>query len=201
MQFPAQAPGRGGSQSLSGRRGARLVIKEAPPKRFWKGSDHMLRLPNSLVPFPASSEVPEISTLGGRTTSGLNVYPPRSAMSWKPGDSGLSLYFWAWGWAGQGVGGQHLHLRCQLLPPEFSVWMQGWSEHAIGGVCSEGPQTGPHLPAASTGNSVVTDSGPGSEARSTGFPGGSMVKNPPAKAGDTGLIPDLGATNPLPHIC
>ena len=61
MHFPAQAPGRGGSQSPSGRRGARLVIKEAPPKQFWKGSDHMLHLPNSLVPFPASSEVPEIS--------------------------------------------------------------------------------------------------------------------------------------------
>ena len=27
--------------------------------------------------------------------------------------------------------------------------------------------------------------------RKWGFPGDSMVKNPPAKAGDTGLIPDL----------
>ena len=27
---------------------------------------------------------------------------------------------------------------------------------------------------------------------SLGFPGGSMVKNPPAKAGDAGLIPGLG---------
>ena len=26
----------------------------------------------------------------------------------------------------------------------------------------------------------------------TGFPGGSVVKNPPAKAGDMGLIPGLG---------
>ena len=25
-----------------------------------------------------------------------------------------------------------------------------------------------------------------------GFPGGSVVKNPPANAGDTGLIPDAG---------
>ena len=25
-----------------------------------------------------------------------------------------------------------------------------------------------------------------------GFPGGSVVKNPPANAGDTGLIPGLG---------
>lgn len=36
-------------------------MKEAPPRRFWKGSDHILHLPNSLVPFPASSEVPEVS--------------------------------------------------------------------------------------------------------------------------------------------
>ena len=28
-----------------------------------------------------------------------------------------------------------------------------------------------------------------------GFPGGSVVKKPPAKAGDTGLIPDLGRTH------
>ena len=38
-----------------------------------------------------------------------------------------------------------------------------------------------------------------------GFPGGSVVKNPPANAGDTGLIPDLGrrhmpqATKPMCH--
>ena len=28
-----------------------------------------------------------------------------------------------------------------------------------------------------------------------GFPGGSMVKNPPANAGDTDLIPDLGRSH------
>ena len=28
-----------------------------------------------------------------------------------------------------------------------------------------------------------------------GFPRGSVVKNPPAKAGDTGSIPDLGRSN------
>ena len=30
---------------------------------------------------------------------------------------------------------------------------------------------------------------------SEGFPGGSMVKNPPANAGDTGLISDLGKSH------
>ena len=39
------------------------------------------------------------------------------------------------------------------------------------------------------------------------FPGGSVVKNPPANAGDTGLIPGLerspgeGNGNPLQHSC
>ena len=31
-----------------------------------------------------------------------------------------------------------------------------------------------------------------------GFPGGSVVKNAPANAGDTGLIPDLGRSH-MPH--
>ena len=30
---------------------------------------------------------------------------------------------------------------------------------------------------------------------SMGFPGGSVVKNPPANAGDVGLIPDLGRSH------
>ena len=40
-----------------------------------------------------------------------------------------------------------------------------------------------------------------------GFPGGSVVKNPPASAGDAGLIPELGRTpgegngNPLQYSC
>ena len=40
-----------------------------------------------------------------------------------------------------------------------------------------------------------------------GFPGGSVVKNPPADAGDRGLIPGLGQFsgggkgNPLQHSC
>ena len=40
-----------------------------------------------------------------------------------------------------------------------------------------------------------------------GFPGGSVVKNPPANAGDTGLIPELGRSpgegngNPLQYSC
>ena len=38
-----------------------------------------------------------------------------------------------------------------------------------------------------------------------GFPGGSVVKNPPVNAGDTGSIPDLrrcrGATKPVHHNC
>ena len=40
-----------------------------------------------------------------------------------------------------------------------------------------------------------------------GFPGGSVVKNPPAKVGDTGLIPDpedrtgQGATKPGSRDC
>ena len=40
-----------------------------------------------------------------------------------------------------------------------------------------------------------------------GFPGGSVVKNLPAKAGDLGLIPDLGRSpgegngNPLQYSC
>ena len=40
-----------------------------------------------------------------------------------------------------------------------------------------------------------------------GFPGGSAVKNPPAKAGDGGLIPGLGKPpgegngNPLQYSC
>ena len=39
------------------------------------------------------------------------------------------------------------------------------------------------------------------------FPGGSLVKNPPIKAGDTGLIPGLGKSpgvgngNPLQYSC
>ena len=39
------------------------------------------------------------------------------------------------------------------------------------------------------------------------FPGGSTVKNPPASAGDTGLIPGLGPSpgegngNPLQYSC
>ena len=42
---------------------------------------------------------------------------------------------------------------------------------------------------------------------SEGFPGGSVVKNPPANAGDTGLIPGSGRSHvlrnnkaPAPHI-
>ena len=41
----------------------------------------------------------------------------------------------------------------------------------------------------------------------TGFPGGSVVKNPPASAGDAGLIPELGRSpregngNPLQQSC
>ena len=40
-----------------------------------------------------------------------------------------------------------------------------------------------------------------------GFPGGSVVKNPPANAGDTGLIPGLGKSpgegsgNPFQYSC
>ena len=40
-----------------------------------------------------------------------------------------------------------------------------------------------------------------------GFPGGSLVKNPPANAGDVGLIPGLGRSpgvgngNPLQYSC
>ena len=40
-----------------------------------------------------------------------------------------------------------------------------------------------------------------------GFPGGSVVKNPPANAGDLGLIPELGRSpgegngNPLQYSC
>ena len=40
-----------------------------------------------------------------------------------------------------------------------------------------------------------------------GFPGGSVVKNPPAKTGDVGLIPGLGRSpregngNPLQYSC
>ena len=40
-----------------------------------------------------------------------------------------------------------------------------------------------------------------------GFPGGSVVKNPPAKTGDGGLIPELGRSpregngNPLQYSC
>ena len=39
------------------------------------------------------------------------------------------------------------------------------------------------------------------------FPGGSVVKNPPANAGDTDLVPGLGRSarekhsNPLPNSC
>ena len=45
------------------------------------------------------------------------------------------------------------------------------------------------------------------EAALGGFPGGSVVENRPANAGDTGSIPDLGrstccrATKPLGHNC
>ena len=40
-----------------------------------------------------------------------------------------------------------------------------------------------------------------------GFPGGSVIKNPPASAGDAGLIPGLGRSlrerkgNPLQYSC
>ena len=40
-----------------------------------------------------------------------------------------------------------------------------------------------------------------------GFPGGSVVKNPPTNAGDMGLIPELGRSpgkgngNPLQYYC
>ena len=40
-----------------------------------------------------------------------------------------------------------------------------------------------------------------------GFPGGSVIKNPPANAGNTGLIPGLGRSpgevndNPLQYSC
>ena len=33
------------------------------------------------------------------------------------------------------------------------------------------------------------------EVNTSGFLGGSVVKNPPANAGDTGLIPDLGRSH------
>ena len=35
------------------------------------------------------------------------------------------------------------------------------------------------------------------ESRLWGFPGGSVVKNPPANAGDMGSIPDLGRSHML----
>ena len=35
---------------------------------------------------------------------------------------------------------------------------------------------------------------------STGFPGGSVVKNLPAKAGDTGSIPGLGRSPGEAHV-
>ena len=40
-----------------------------------------------------------------------------------------------------------------------------------------------------------------------GFPGGSVIKNPPANAGDVGLIPESGRSpgegngNPLQYVC
>ena len=40
-----------------------------------------------------------------------------------------------------------------------------------------------------------------------GFPGGSVIKNPPVNAGDLGLIPELGRSpgegngNPLQYSC
>ena len=34
-----------------------------------------------------------------------------------------------------------------------------------------------------------------------GFPGGSVVKNPPANVGDTGLISDLGRSHMLLSMC
>ena len=34
-----------------------------------------------------------------------------------------------------------------------------------------------------------------------GFPGGAVVKNPPANAGDVGLIPGVGNGNPLQYPC
>ena len=45
------------------------------------------------------------------------------------------------------------------------------------------------------------------QLHSQGFPGGSAVKNPPANAGHTGLIPGLGRSpgegngNPLQYSC
>ena len=34
-----------------------------------------------------------------------------------------------------------------------------------------------------------------------GFPGGTLVKNPPANAGDVGLIPGVANGNPLQYSC
>ena len=34
-----------------------------------------------------------------------------------------------------------------------------------------------------------------------GFPGGLVVKNPPARAGDAGLIPGEGNGDPLQYSC
>ena len=42
---------------------------------------------------------------------------------------------------------------------------------------------------------------PDSHKCSMGFLGGSVVKNPPASAGDTGLIPGEGNGNPLQYAC
>ena len=47
----------------------------------------------------------------------------------------------------------------------------------------------------------------GSWGRGRGFPGGSVVKNPPTNAGDTGLVPGWGRSpggghgNPLQRSC
>ena len=37
----------------------------------------------------------------------------------------------------------------------------------------------------------------GAKGKSSGFPGGSVVKNPPANAGDTGSIPGLERSHML----
>ena len=128
-------------------------MKEAPQKRFWKGSDHMLHLPNSLVPFPASSEVAEVSEHSeeGRPV-GLMFTRPEVQCHGNPGT--LDFPSTSGGGGGQGKGSECNPSTSDTSSSRlrFLCGCRAGVSIRLGGVCSEGPQISPHLPAVSTEN-------------------------------------------------
>ena len=100
----------------------------------------------------------------------------------------------------------------QPLGEQGAFWIRALSNQVYSIPCSHGNPTtrpalrGACLPQIREGQKSQLPVSPALQA-SESFPGGSMVKNPPANAGDTGSIPGSGRSpgegngNPLQNSC